>query len=71
MAPQLPLNRCRLACGKVGITTACMLFYVQVTDPVRLPPQRFPKLETFAAHCRAMDAFQATSFDGYAVSRVD
>jgi glutathione S-transferase len=56
---------------QVGITTACLLFYVQVTDPERLPPQRFPKLTAFAAHCRAMDAFKATSFDDYAVPRAD
>jgi glutathione S-transferase len=56
---------------QVGITTACMLFYVQVTDPVRLPPQHYPKLAAFADHCRAMDAFKATSFDDYAVPRAD
>ena len=56
---------------QVGITTACMLFYVQVTDPDRLPPMRFPKLTAFAAHCRAMDAFKATSFSDYAVPRAE
>jgi glutathione S-transferase len=42
------------------ITTACMLRYLQMTDPELLPPGRYPSLEALSARCEARPEFQAT-----------
>jgi glutathione S-transferase len=44
----------------VQITTACMLRYLQMTDPELLPRGRYPALEALSARCEARPEFQAT-----------
>jgi glutathione S-transferase len=53
------------------ITTACMLYYVRMTDPSLLPASRFPKLLALSQSCEALPAFQATSWASYAVPRAE
>jgi len=42
------------------ITAACMIRYIQMTDPTLLPPGRYPTLESLSEHCEAQPEFQAT-----------
>lgn len=42
------------------ITTVCMIRYVRMADPERLPPGRYPALEALSARCEARPEFQAT-----------
>jgi glutathione S-transferase len=42
------------------ITTACMLRYVQMTDPALLGRGRYPALEALSARCEALPEFLAT-----------
>jgi glutathione S-transferase len=45
---------------QVQITTACMLRYLQMTDPELLPRGRYPALDALSARCEARPEFQAT-----------
>jgi glutathione S-transferase len=42
------------------ITTACLLRYLQMTNPDLLPPGRYPALEALSRRCEARPEFQAT-----------
>ena len=42
------------------ITTACMIRYLQMTDPGLLPHGRYPTLESLSERCEARPEFQAT-----------
>ena len=46
---------------QAGITTACMLRYMQISDPDLLPPGRYPALDALSARCEARLEFQATN----------
>ena len=48
------------------ITTACMLRYVQMTDPELLGKGRYPTLEALSQRCEARPEFQATYLPGVA-----
>lgn len=48
------------------ITTACLLRYLQMTDPELLPPGRYPTLEALSQRCEARPEFQATYLSGVA-----
>lgn len=51
------------------VTTACMLRYLQMTDPDLLPAGRYPSLEALSSRCEALPAFMATYPADYAVPR--
>jgi glutathione S-transferase len=44
-----------------------MLRYVRMTDPDRLAPGRYPRLDALAARCEARPEFVATCPADYAV----
>jgi glutathione S-transferase len=46
---------------QAGITTTCMLRYMQISDPELLPPGRYPALDALSARCEARPEFQATN----------
>ena len=46
------------------ISTACMLRYVQMTDPELLGTGRYPTLEALSQRCEARPEFQATYIPG-------
>jgi glutathione S-transferase len=46
------------------ISTACMLRYVQMTDPELLGKGRYPTLEALSQRCEARPEFQATYLPG-------
>lgn len=55
--------------GQAEITTACMLRYVRMTDPVSLPVGQHKTLDALAARCEARPEFRATFPADYAVPR--
>jgi glutathione S-transferase len=54
---------------QVGITTACMIRYVRMTDPDLLPARRYPTLDALSARLEARPEFRATYPSEYAVPR--
>jgi glutathione S-transferase len=49
---------------QVQITTACMLRYLQMTDPELLAQKRFAALQALSERCEALPAFQASYIPG-------
>ncbi len=57
--------------SQAEITTGCLLFYLRVTDPQTLPPERYPAPDKLAARLDAMPEFRETAFTDYAVPRAE
>jgi glutathione S-transferase len=57
------------AFGQAEITTACMLGYISLTDPLLMPRGRYPVLDALASRCEARPEFRATAVTQYAVPR--
>jgi glutathione S-transferase len=51
------------------ITTACMIRYVQMSDPALIPAGRYPSLDALSERCEALSEFKATYPIEYAVPR--
>jgi glutathione S-transferase len=51
------------------ITAVCMLRYVRMADPERLPPGRYPTLDALSDRCEALPEFQATYPAAYALPK--
>jgi glutathione S-transferase len=61
----------RARLDQAQITAVCMLRYVRMADPERLPPGRYPTLDALSDRCEALPEFQATYPAAYALPKND
>jgi glutathione S-transferase len=59
----------RARLDQAQITAVCMLRYVRMADPERLPPGRYPTLDALSDRCEALPEFQATYPAAYALPK--
>jgi glutathione S-transferase len=60
-----------VALDQAQITTACLVAYVRMVDPVLMPEARYPKLLDLSDRCEARPEFIATRVTEYAVPHAE